>query len=314
MPICSSVFAACCLINALHQLPEYDNARVAYHNDTDVVTDAIASEIDPAKPLGVDTVMRSGFLMPLIEHHAASEFFLGDFAVTAARTYKDAAEQELMRTASHINDLVNEEAKHYVKAGMTERQVAEFIDARFRAHGCEGPSFTTIVSFGANAADPHHEPDDTVLKEGDCVLFDMGCVKDRYCSDMTRTWFCGQPTEKQAAVHDLVRRANEAAEALITPGVRMCDLDRAARDVIEDAGYGQYFTHRLGHSIGLQDHEPGDVSLANEQVVEPGMTFSIEPGIYLPGHTGVRIEDLALVTENGVEILNAYPHDPVRLD
>ena len=107
--------------------------------------------------------------------------------------------------------------------------------------------------------------------------------------------------------------ANEAAEALIAPGVRMCDLDRAARDVIEDAGYGKYFTHRLGHSIGLQDHEPGDVSLVNEQVVEPGMTFSIEPGIYLPGHTGVRIEDLALVTESGVEILNAYPHDPVRL-
>ena len=108
--------------------------------------------------------------------------------------------------------------------------------------------------------------------------------------------------------------ANEAAEALIAPGVRMCDLDRAARDVIENAGYGKYFTHRLGHSIGLQDHEPGDVSLANEQVVEPGMTFSIEPGIYLPGRTGVRIEDLALVTESGVEILNAYPHDPVRLD
>ena len=110
---------------------------------------------------------------------------------------------------------------------------------------------------------------------------------------MTRTFFWGQPDEETAHVYDIVRRANEAAEALITPGVRMCDLDRAARDVIEDAGYGQYFTHRLGHSIGLQDHEPGDVSLANEQVVEPGMTFSIEPGIYLPGHTGVRIEDLA---------------------
>ncbi|WP_343001204.1 M24 family metallopeptidase, partial [Collinsella aerofaciens] len=108
--------------------------------------------------------------------------------------------------------------------------------------------------------------------------------------------------------------ANEAAEALIAPGVRMCGLDRVARDVIEEAGYGQYFTHRLGHSIGLQDHEPGDVSLVNEQVVEPGMTFSIEPGIYLPGRTGVRIEDLALVTESGVEILNVYPHDSVRLD
>ena len=131
---------------------------------------------------------------------------------------------------------------------------------------------------------------------------------------MTRTFFWGEPDEETARIYDIVRRANEAAEALIAPGVRMCDLDRAARDVIENAGYGKYFTHRLGHSIGLQDHEPGDVSLVNEQVVEPGMTFSIEPGIYLPGRTGVRIEDLALVAENGVEILNAYPHDPVRLD
>lgn len=131
---------------------------------------------------------------------------------------------------------------------------------------------------------------------------------------MTRTFFWGEPDKETAHIYNIVRRANEAAEALIAPGVRMCDLDRTARDVIEDAGYGKYFTHRLGHSIGLQDHEPGDVSLVNEQVVEPGMTFSIEPGIYLPGCTGVRIEDLALVTESGVEILNAYPHDPVRLD
>ena len=142
----------------------------------------------------------------------------------------------------------------------------------------------------------------------------MGGRRRNYCSDMTRTFFWGDPDEETARIYDIVRRANEAAEALIAPGVRMCDLDRAARDVIENAGYGKYFTHRLGHSIGLQDHEPGDVSLVNEQVVEPGMTFSIEPGIYLPGRTGVRIEDLALVTESGVEILNAYPHDPVRLD
>ena len=200
--------------------------------------------------------------------------------------------------------LVNEEAKHYVKAGMTEREVASFIDSQYRAHGCEGPSFTTIVSFGANAADPHHEPDDTVLKPGDCVLFDMGCIKDRYCSDMTRTWFCGQPTEKQAAVHDLVRRANEAAEALIKPGVRLCDLDAAARSLITAAGYGEYFNHRLGHFIGQTDHEKGDVSSANTAVAKPGMIFSIEPGIYLPGEFGVRIEDLVLVTETGCEVLN----------
>lgn len=302
------------LVNALHQLPEYDNARVAYHTDTDVVADAIVREVDPTKPLGIDTVMRSGFLMPLMERRAASEFFLGDFAVTAARTYKDATEQELMRASSAANDAVMADAIKLVHEGVTEREIADQMLGLYPKHGSEGFSFPPIVSFGANAGDPHHEPDDTVLKRGDVVLFDIGGRHRNYCSDMTRTFFWGEPDEETARIYDIVRRANEAAEALIAPGVRMCDLDRAARNVIEEAGYGQYFTHRLGHSIGLQDHEPGDVSLVNEQVVEPGMTFSIEPGIYLPGRTGVRIEDLALVTETGVEILNAYPHDPVRLD
>ena len=216
--------------------------------------------------------------------------------------------------SSAANDAVMADAIKLVHEGVTEREIADQMLGLYRKHGCEGFSFPPIVSFGANAGDPHHEPDDTALKRGEVVLFDIGGRRCNYCSDMTRTFFWGEPDEETAHIYDIVRRANEAAEALIAPGVRMCDLDRVARDVIEDAGYGKYFTHRLGHSIGLQDHEPGDVSLVNEQVVEPGMTFSIEPGIYLPGRTGVRIEDLALVTENGVEILNAYPHDPVRLD
>ena len=162
------------MVNALHQLPEYDNARVAYHTDTDVVADAIAREVDPSKPLGIDTVMRSGFLMPLMERHAASEFFLGDFAVTAARTHKDAAEQELMRVSSAANDAVMSDAIKLVREGVTEREIADQMLGLYRKHGCEGFSFPPIVSFGANAGDPHHEPDDTVLKRGDVVLFDIG--------------------------------------------------------------------------------------------------------------------------------------------
>ena len=165
-------------------------------------------------------------------------------------------------------------------------------------------AFTTIVSFGANAADPHHEPDDTVLEKGECVLIDMGCCKNRYCSDMTRTFFCGEPKPEYAAIHDLVRQANEAAEAMIHPGVRLCDIDAAARDLITKAGYGEYFNHRLGHFIGQTDHEKGDVSAANTDTVKPGMIFSIEPGVYLPGKFGVRVEDLVIVTETGCEVLN----------
>ena len=302
------------LVNALHQLPDYDNARVAYHTDTDDVIAAIAREFDPARPLGVDAAMRSGFLLPLIERGAASSFFLGSGAVTAARTYKDARERDLMRRSSAANDAVMTAAAALIHEGVTEREVADQMLDLYREQGCNAFSFPPIVSFGANAADPHHEPDGTVLREGDVALFDIGGRYENYCSDMTRTFFWGKPDEESARIHDIVRRANEAAEALVRPGVRFCDLDRAARKVIEDAGYGPYFTHRLGHSIGLQDHEPGDVSAVNTNTVQPGMTFSIEPGIYLPGRTGVRIEDLVLVTEGGCEVLNSYPKEARRLD
>ena len=187
---------------------------------------------------------------------------------------------------------------------LTEKQVAEYIDNEYKKAGCESAAFNTIVSFGANAADPHHEPDDTVLEKGECVLIDMGCCKNRYCSDMTRTFFCGEPKPEYAAIHDLVRQANEAAEAMIHPGVRLCDIDAAARDLITKAGYGEYFNHRLGHFIGQTDHEKGDVSAANTDTVKPGMIFSIEPGVYLPGKFGVRVEDLVIVTEIGCEVLN----------
>lgn len=140
------------LVNALHQLPEYDNARVAYHNDTDVVTDAIAREVNPSKPLGIDTVMRSGFLLPLMDRYAASEFFLGDFAVTAARTHKDAAEQELMRVSSAANDAVMADAIKLVHEGVTEREIADQMLNLYRKHDCEGFSFPPIVSFGATPA------------------------------------------------------------------------------------------------------------------------------------------------------------------
>ena len=174
----------------------------------------------------------------------------------------------------------------------------------FELRGASGESFGAIVAFGANASDPHHGNDDTRLRDGDCVLIDMGCVWKDYCSDMTRTKFFRSVTQEQKEVYEIVRKANETAKAMIRPGVRFCDIDAAARDVIEEAGYGEYFTHRLGHGIGLTEHEPEDVGPANPHPVKPGMVFSIEPGIYLPGKFGVRIEDLVIVTEDGCECIN----------
>lgn len=302
------------MINELHQLPVFDNAEICYHRDTDDVAAAIADALDPARPLGVEASLRAGVLLPLQARQAAAGCFLSDAAVRAARSRKDARERELMRRSSAANDAVMKQARSLIAPGVTERAVADQLLGLYRAQGCEDFSFPPIVSFGANAADPHHEPDDTRLREGDVVLFDIGGRYQRYCSDMTRTFFWGEPDPEAQRVHEIVCRANEAAEAMIRPGVRFCDIDRAARAVIEQEGYGAFFTHRLGHSIGLQDHEPGDVSAANTDRVEPGMTFSIEPGIYLPGRFGVRIEDLVLVREDGVEVLNSYPHEACRLD
>ena len=253
--------------------------------------------------IGIDKNWPAGFLLGLMERLPNLHYVNSSVCVDRVRSIKDEYEKQKMRESSLLNDECMEKVAAFIKEGMTELEVAQYVAGLFKAAGC-GDSFMPIVSFGPNAADPHHEPDETILKKGDCIVIDMGCIKDQYCSDMTRTYFCGEPSEKHAGLHDLVRLANEKAESMIRPGVRFCDLDAAARDLITEAGYGPYFNHRLGHSIGLEDHEPGDVSSANTACVEEGMTFSIEPGIYLPGDVGIRVEDLVLVTKDGCEILN----------
>lgn len=290
-------------LNKLFFVPQAP-CREVWHTDSDKPVEQIAEVVDKTKTLGIDKEWPAKFLIPLMELCPGMPVVLASDCVDACRAVKDAEEQMLMKEASRINDETILKVRDYVKPGMTEKQVAEYIDNEYKKAGCESVAFTTIVSFGANAADPHHEPDDTVLEKGECVLIDMGCCKNRYCSDMTRTFFCGEPKPEYAAIHDLVRQANEAAEAMIHPGVRLCDIDAAARDLITKAGYGEYFNHRLGHFIGQTDHEKGDVSAANTDTVKPGMIFSIEPGVYLPGKFGVRVEDLVIVTETGCEVLN----------
>ncbi|MGI6754577.1 MAG: M24 family metallopeptidase [Atopobiaceae bacterium] len=279
-------------------------------DDTDDPLPLVLSHLTPGAPLGVDKSLEARWLLPLVTNAQVGSVLVASNAVDQARSIKDAAEQELMREASRINDKAMDWLVDQLHVGVTEQTIAEGLLKAYRALGAEGFSFTPIVSFGAHAADPHHEPDETPLAAGDMVLFDVGCTYQRYCSDMTRTFFTQKPTARQLEVYDTVRRANEAAEALIAPGVEFAELDLCARKVIEDAGYGMYFTHRLGHQIGLVDHEPGDVSSTHHEPVRPGQCFSIEPGIYIPGEIGVRIEDLAIVQEGGHEILNAYSHEP----
>ena len=296
-------------LNHLFNVPGDVGVEKVWYSDTDPVPEIVAAHLDKNAVLGVDKDLKARFLLPLMEMKAAAGFVNGSLAVDITRGVKDTEEQEKMRISSAINDKAMAKFKGLIHEGVSEKEVADQMLQIYLDLGADGYSFEPLVAFGANAADPHHSPDDTVVKPGDCVLFDVGCIKDGYCSDMTRTFYYKEASEQHQLVYNTVRRANEAAIAKIKPGIPLCELDKTARDLITEAGYGPYFTHRLGHFIGLGEHEFGDVSSVNTDKAVPGMIFSIEPGIYLTGDTGVRVEDLVLVTEEGCEVLNHYPKE-----
>lgn len=214
---------------------------------------------------------------------------------------KDEEEIKAMRLASLINDRAMERISHWIHVGVTEKECADKLLSIYKEEGAEGFSFRPSFPSAPMVPTRTTCPMTRSQSENEVVLFDMGCRKDHYCSDMTRTFFTGTPTEEQKRVHDLVREAGELAESLVRPGMALSDLDRAARKHIEDGGYGPFFTHRLGHFIGLKEHEEGEVSASSPLIAQPGMIFSIEPGIYLEGRFGVRVEDLVLVTDKSVK-------------
>ncbi|HRK43281.1 MAG TPA: M24 family metallopeptidase [Gemmobacter sp.] len=192
-----------------------------------------------------------------------------------------------------------------LRPGMTERDLAEVARAAFKAEGAV-PEFT-IIGAGANGAFPHHHTGETAIQPGDAIVCDIGGRKDGYYSDITRMMICGPAPEGYEAVHAVVDAAVQAALAAIRPGVTARSVDAAARAVIEAAGYGAYFTHRTGHGLGQEIHEPPYITGVSDVELAPGMVFTIEPGIYLPGRFGIRLEEVAVVTETGCEILSALP-------
>lgn len=278
---------------------------VIYFDDVEDSVEILARYVEKEKKVGVDKIWPAKFLLRLMELEAGSAFVNASFVLDDIRQIKDADEICKMKEASRLNDMAVERLMPLVNQGMTEQELAEELQKIYLELGAEGYSFEPICAYGANAADPHHMTDTvSVGKTGDSVVLDIGCKKDGYCSDMTRTVFIGEASEQAREVYDTVLQANLRAIAAVKPGARFCDVDKAARDYITEKGYGPYFTHRTGHCIGQEVHEAGDVSSVNENVLKPGMIFSIEPGIYLEGKVGVRIEDLVLVTEEGCEVLN----------
>ena len=222
------------------------------------------------------------------------------------RARKDPEEVAALRRAARGADAALAELLGGSIRGRTERAVAADLASLLVSHGHETAEFT-IVASGPNAASPHHEPTDRTIVPGDALVLDFGGMVDGYHSDITRTVSIGEPGTDVAAVHEVVATAHAAACATIRPGVAIEEIDAAARAVITDAGFGERFIHRTGHGIGLEVHEPPYAVAGDRTVLEPGMTFSVEPGIYLDGRFGVRIEDIVAVTDDGVELLNDAP-------
>lgn len=286
-----------------------EGVELIWYKDTDEPIGRLINIVDKTKVLGVDKFWPAHFLIKLMERNAAAGFVNGSPIIDRTRMIKDAEEIQLMKDSSRINDSVMEEVIKTLSEEYSEKKMVNILAEIYENKGADGFSFSPIVAYGANAADPHHDSDSSKVQKGNNVIFDIGGVRKHYCSDMTRTVFYKEVSDEHKAVYNLVREANLTAIDKVKPGVRFCDIDKAARDVIENAGYGKYFTHRTGHSIGIEVHDFGDVSSVNTEEVAPGMIFSIEPGIYLSGDIGVRIEDLVLVTETGVEVLNKFTKD-----
>lgn len=298
-------------MNKLFYLDQSLDIDIVWYDDTQDGASIICDYLKDANCVGVDKNWEARFLMTVMKHgYDECTFEIGSKCVDEVRMVKDAKEQELMRQASLYNDEVIKEVVDLCAQGIySENEIAQKLPDIYRQHHCSHLSFSPIIGYGKNGADGHHSCDGTKLLPGDSIVIDIGGVYQGYCSDMTRTVFYKEASKKQREVYELVKKANETAEAMIKPGVRLCDIDKAARDVIAQAGYGDCFNHRLGHFIGKDVHEYGDVSCSFDQKVEAGMIFSIEPGIYIKGEFGVRIEDLVLVTETGCEVLNQFPKD-----
>ena len=298
------------IINKLFPQETDLGVEITYYDDIEDGVEILSRFVEKDKVIGVDKVWPSKFLLRLQELGAGSKFVNGSVIVDKIRQIKDAKEQETMIESSRINDQVMGELIPWVVKGLTERELNAKVREIYKKHGTTEVSFDPITAYAKGAADPHHVTDDSKGKHGDCVILDIGGFYKNYASDMTRTVFIGSVSERQKEIYNIVLEANLRGIAAAKPGAKMKDVDLAARNYIEEKGYGKYFTHRTGHSIGLEDHEVGDVSSVNEEIIEVGQCFSVEPGIYLPDEgIGVRIEDLVLVTEDGCKVLNEYTKD-----
>jgi Xaa-Pro aminopeptidase len=270
----------------------------------------VASLVGGASRVALGDVMPALHVLGLRGALPRADQVLAGPIVRELRMRKDAAEIDALRRAGAAIDRVHARMAEFVRVGRTEAQAGADIAAAIVEEGHTVAEFV-IVGSGPNGASPHHGVSDRVLEAGDVVVVDIGGpVEEGYCSDSTRTYVLGEPRDADVAgTYAVLQAAQQAAVDAVRPGVVAQDVDAAARTVIADAGFGEYFIHRTGHGIGLDVHEDPYIVAGNTMALEAGMAFSVEPGIYQPGRWGARIEDIVVVTADGVEPLNVRPHD-----
>ena len=264
----------------------------------------------PGLSVVLDETMRTDFALRLLDAMDSPRRRFTEDTVGALRAAKDAGEEAAIKAAHLLNDSAVKAAFAALEEGITEREVVELIHDHFKANGAS--LVFCSVCFGASSAFPHHTPGETPLWPDTAVLIDTGCRLNGYPSDMTRCGFFGTPGEEYTKVFNVVEDAVQAALEAAKPGVPARDIDKAAREVIAAAGYGDRFLHRTGHGLGIDVHEPPYIAANSDAVLAEGNVFSIEPGIYISGAFGIRLEEIVILREDGPEIFSEMPRDTVR--
>lgn len=251
--------------------------------------------------------LESAFAGSAVKLRETSSFVLG------LRAVKDASEIARMKAAQAVTDAAFAHIVGFMRVGMTEREVQIELEDFMRRHGADGLAFSSIVAAGPNGASPHAIPGATRLEAGQCVVLDFGARAYGYCSDMTRTVFLGQPDARMRSAYEAIRAANEQVEALLGPGVTGKEAHELAERVLAEAGFAGKMGHGLGHGVGIDVHEEPVLSPRNDRSLAAGNVVTVEPGVYLPGEFGMRLEDFGVITESGFEVFTCSPHDPVVL-
>ena len=288
--------------------PLAEGAEIVWYTDSDDSIQILAKKIRTGGTVGIDKNWPSSFLLRLMAA-ADAKYVLNSGIIDYIRMVKDDGEIQLMRETQAVNEKVISEMFQYVSPELTEQKHHRMLHEMYCAHGADGYNIIGVVAYGKSCGYAHHKPDGTTPVAGDCIMIDAGARLNGYRSDMTRTVFYKSVSDEMRNIYEVVKEAQLTAMDAIKPGMRFCDIDKIGRDIITKYGYGEYFTHRIGHNIGIDGHEFPDVGGANTMEVLPNMTFSVEPGIYIPNLGGVRIEDLVAVTENGYECLNKMSKD-----